>query len=249
MNLDDLVNIKKIDKLIVQVSYLDYEGDSSEINRRRIQQNRIEQLNLLLNDSEIENAESFGIYEEFPSEGELSLKLKSNAFSLKKSAFLNLNEDINSSKQILNDVITVIKQLSSYNKKEIENDLKISLDINVSGDPIDIKCRKISAKIMTGSYLILHHGRHSMGDNIIMSSKIELIVGNYLSQHKNIFIDDSCGDSIYIFRKSKDHEPGISLMYCPIGMPNPMNQNTQVNYEIAEIGSAYRQFIRVDVIF
>jgi len=247
MNLSDIINIKKLDNLITQVSYLDYEGDSSEINRRRIQQNRIDQLNLLLNESEFENVE--GIYKGFLSEGEVSLKVKSHAFSLKKSVILNVNEDINSSKQVLNDVITVIKQLSSYNKKEIENDLKISLDINVSGDSIDTKCRKISAKIMAGSYIILHHGRHSMGDDIIMSSKIDRIVGEYLSPHKNIFIDDSCGDSIYIFRKSKDHEPGISLMYCPIGIQNPMNQNTQVNYEVAEIGSAYRQFIRVDVIF
>jgi len=67
MNLSDIVNIQKLDQLITQVSYLDYEGNSSEIIRRRIQQNRIDQLNSLLNESEFENVE--GIYKGFPSEG------------------------------------------------------------------------------------------------------------------------------------------------------------------------------------
>lgn len=245
--LQQIITDTKIDKLSYSITYLDIRESEEEIRLRK-QARRDKVVELIVdgvdNSKEIDEIDSFiRSNTDMPNIG-LSVYSKSGTLVNKVSS--NNIDDVYD--KVYDDAIQKIKNLCDKNTNEIEKSNsvnfgghKIEIDVSQINDE-QLKSRRIITRCVSCGNMIATQGRRGPAHIAIMSNLLNSLTNEYFSsQHMKIIIDDSCGNSIYQYRKTSIDEPGLQLVYKQV-------DNT-VYYDLVETGSnPHKQFIRLDVI-
>ena len=246
-NIQDIVSVTQINQIDYKIAYLDYQESKEEIRlKRQIRRNKA--IESIIDD--IDNSKEISEIDDYIRVNSETPNIGFKVFS--KSGKLTSKISSNNIDDVYNEALQKIKSLCDKNTREIEKSglinfggSKIEIDVSQINDH-QMMCRKILSRCVSCSSMIAAQGRMGPGHIAIMSNHLSSMIGEFINL--KIIVDNSCGDSIYMFRKTeKDKlhyfkEPGLQLVY---------NQRDNiVYYEIVEVGNnTHKQFIRLSVIF
>lgn len=244
-NIQDIINTTQINQLNYKIAYLDYQESEEEIRiKRQIRRDKVVEsiVDDVDNSKEISEIDTYiDTNSTMPSIG---LKVFSKSGTLTNKITSNNIDDVYN--KIYDDVLQKIKKLCDKNTFEIEKSGMINfggskVEVDVSQIDDQMKYRKILTKCISCSNMIATQGRRGPAQIAIMSYHLSSMIGE-IPGLKTV-VNNSCGNSIYMFRKSRKDESGLQLIHN-------QKDNKTIMYELIEIGNKpYNQFIRLDVIF
>ena len=240
--LKDIVSINKVLLPKVVASYLDYTTESTDEEVRIKRQLRRD----LVISSIVDNID---ISEDI---NDIKIPYDTMEVSPLGLSLYTKNISLNSISSNTNDIhdffykktLSIIKSLCNKNKIEIEIKYPNRLEIDISKEVNeDFKSRKLLHKCVSASNIIATEGRIGAGQILIATQKMCNMLEQLKSTLFTFIIDNSCGNSIYIYRINGPTQVGLQLFY----METPYEY--QIKYEFAELGLyTHKQFIQLDVI-
>ena len=241
--LKDIVSLNKVLLPTVVASYLDYVTDSTEEEvriKRQLRRDLV--ISSIVDDIDIsENINDIKIPYDTMDIKPLGLSVYRKNILLNNSISSNTN-DIHF---LYKKTLSVIKSLCNKHKIEVEstyNGNKLEIDISKEVNE-GFKLRKLLHKCISASNIIATEGRIGFGQILIATKEICTMLEQLKSTLFTFIIDNSCGNSIYIYRINGPTQVGLQLFY----MEAP--DEYQIKYEFGELGlHPHKQFIQLDVI-
>lgn len=244
--IDELISSFSVNGNTFQVAFLDFQESDEEV--RLMRQIRREKAVDSIVDN-IDNSKEIIEIDTFIRENNKpTLGPKVFSKNIKLSNKIKLKNIDDAHDLILNSVLQKIKSLCDTNKYYIEsNNLtyfggsKIEVDVSQIDD-FESKKRRIISGCVSCSNIISTGGRIGPAKLTFMSSYLNSLIGEALENTgTKVIVDNTCANSIYLFRKSKNKESGLFLAY-------DQADNETIFYEVFEAGKAHKHFIRLDVI-